>query len=229
MTDKNILLVVSTEMEIKPLLEGAELYSREPRIYKTTIENVAVDILISGVGMTFTTYNLTKALSQNKYNFAVNAGIAGAFDHKTELGSVFNVINELFADLGLLTDKKFYNLFEMSLLKEGEFPFTKNFMHNFSLINNKVVEALPVANGVTVNTLISDKCPPDLRMENLNPQVESMEGAAVFYVCMKEHVPFVELRSISNYVGDSDKSRWNIPLAVDKLTEVLRAMFGAVS
>jgi futalosine hydrolase len=229
MTDKNFLLVVSTELEIKPLLDGAELYSREPRIYKTSIEDVAVDILISGVGMTFTTYNLTKTLAQNDYRFVVNAGIAGAFDHKTELGTVFNVINELFADLGLLTDKRFYNLFDMSLLKEGEFPFTKNFMHNFSLINNKVVDTLPTANGVTVNTLISDKCPPDLRMENLNPQVESMEGAAIFYVCMKEHVPFVELRSISNYVGDSDKTKWDIPLAVDNLTKTLRAMFGEIS
>jgi len=225
MTDKNILIIAATELEVKPLLEGAELYSQEPRVYKTSIEQSEVDILISGVGMAFTTYNLTKAIFQNTYRFALNVGIAGAFDHKTELGTVFNVINELFADLGLLTDKKFYSLFDMSLLQEGEFPFTKNFMHNFSLINNKVIEGLPSANGVTVNTLISDKCPPDLRMENLNPQVETMEGAAVFYVCMKEHLPFAEIRAISNYVGDSDKEKWDIPLAVERLADTVKAVF----
>ena len=228
MADKRFLIVASTELEVKPLLEDAELYSREPRIYRASIESADVDILISGVGAIFTTYSLTKALHNEKYSFVINAGIAGAFDHAVEHGKVYNVINELFADLGLLTDKKFYNLFEMSLLEEGEFPFTKNFMHNFSLINNKVIEALPTANGVTVNTLISDKCPPDLRMENLNPQVETMEGAAVFYVCMKEHIPFVELRAISNYVGETRKERWNIPLAVENLNKLLRDIFAEI-
>ena len=109
----------------------------------------------------------------------------------------------------------------MNLLTEGEFPFTKNFLHNFSLINNKVVEALPLANGVTVNTLFTNAMGVDLRYEKINPHIETMEGAAVFYVCLMEHVPFVQIRAISNYVGETNKNLWKIPLAVENLHKTL--------
>ena len=137
------------------------------------------------------------------------------------LGEVLHVHNEVFAGIGLLDKDTFTNLFEMNLLTAGEFPFTQNFLHNFTLINNKVVENLPIANGVTVNTLFTKNMGADIRYAKLNPHVESMEGAAVFYVCMMEHVPFVQIRAISNYVGETNKKLWNIPLAVANLHKTL--------
>jgi futalosine hydrolase len=144
-----------------------------------------------------------------------------SFSSLYALGEVVNVHNEIFAGIGLLDKDKFTNLFEMNLLTEGEFPFTKNFLHNFSLINNKVVEALPLANGVTVNTLFTNAMGMDLRYEKINPHIETMEGAAVFYVCLMEHIPFVQIRAISNYVGETNKNLWKIPLAVENLHKTL--------
>jgi len=48
-----------------------------------------------------------------------------------------------------------------------------------------------------------------------------MEGAAFFYVCLQEKAPFIQIRSISNYVGEQDKSKWEISLAVKNLNNVL--------
>ena len=48
-----------------------------------------------------------------------------------------------------------------------------------------------------------------------------MEGAAFFYVCLQEKIPFLQIRSISNYVEKRNKSNWNIPLAIDNLNVVL--------
>ncbi|HEY0274233.1 MAG TPA: hypothetical protein VGC22_13660, partial [Chitinophaga sp.] len=53
------------------------------------------------------------------------------------------------------------------------------------------------------------------------PQVESMEGAAFHYACLVEKVPFLQLRSISNYVEVRDKSKWKIGLAVKHLNDAL--------
>jgi futalosine hydrolase len=49
-----------------------------------------------------------------------------------------------------------------------------------------------------------------------------MEGAAFFYVCSKEKIPFLALRSVSNRVEPRDKEKWNIHLALDNLSEKLK-------
>lgn len=228
MQEKIVLIVAATELEIKPLLNDTEQINDQPRLYKKKIANVQTHILIGGIGTAFMAYKLTKVLNMHKYSFVINAGIGGTFSNLFSLGEVVNVHNEVFAGIGLLDKDKFTNLFDMNLLTEGEFPFTQNFLHNFSLINNKVIEALPLANGVTVNTLFTKTMGVDLRYQKLNPHIESMEGAAVFYVCLMEHVPFVQIRAISNYVGETNKNFWKIPLAVENLNKVIVEALGEI-
>lgn len=55
-----------------------------------------------------------------------------------------------------------------------------------------------------------------------------MEGAAFFYVCIQEKVPFIEIRSVSNEVGERDRTKWNIPLALDSLKEAMKNLFSAL-
>ncbi|MDD2492134.1 MAG: hypothetical protein PHV12_08105, partial [Bacteroidales bacterium] len=61
------------------------------------------------------------------------------------------------------------------------------------------------------------------------PQIESMEGAAFFYVCLLEKIPFVELRSVSNEVGERDRSKWNIPLALSQLRESVKELLQSLT
>ena len=42
------------------------------------------------------------------------------------------------------------------------------------------------------------------------PLVESMEGAAAAHVCALYGVPFLEVRGISNLVGDRDRAAWDV-------------------
>ena len=37
-----------------------------------------------------------------------------------------------------------------------------------------------------------------------------MEGAAFFYVCLKEKVNFFQIRAISNFVEKRNKKNWEI-------------------
>jgi futalosine hydrolase len=52
-----------------------------------------------------------------------------------------------------------------------------------------------------------------------------MEGASFFYVCMNEHIPCFALRAISNIVGERDKNKWNIPFALNNLSQTLKSCF----
>ena len=47
--------------------------------------------------------------------------------------------------------------------------------------------------------------------------VESMEGAALHYVCLKEKIPFLQIRSVSNYIGERNKKNWNMKESIANL------------
>ena len=48
-----------------------------------------------------------------------------------------------------------------------------------------------------------------------------MEGAALHYVCLMEKIPFLQIRSISNYVGERNKRNWNMKEAIANLNKKL--------
>ncbi len=51
--------------------------------------------------------------------------------------------------------------------------------------------------------------------------VEAMEGFAVLRACELAGVPAVELRAISNEIGERDRRRWHVDAALDALAAVL--------
>jgi futalosine hydrolase len=58
-------------------------------------------------------------------------------------------------------------------------------------------------------------------IKRLQPDIESMEGAAFFASCMVHRVPCLQLRAVSNRVEPRNREAWNIPLALNRLQESL--------
>jgi futalosine hydrolase len=54
--------------------------------------------------------------------------------------------------------------------------------------------------------------------KKFDADIETMEGAAFFYSCLQLKIPFLQIRAISNFVEPRDKSKWNIPLALENLS-----------
>ena len=54
-------------------------------------------------------------------------------------------------------------------------------------------------------------------VERLNPQLESMEGAAFFYACRELKGPCIQIRAVSNYVEKRNRDNWQIGLAIKNL------------
>lgn len=77
--------------------------------------------------------------------------------------------------------------------------------------------SLPLASGNTVPAL-------DARYRSAPADVETMEGAAFFEACLAAGVPFAEIRAVSNAVGEEDRSRWDIPLALRNLTAFFQTL-----
>lgn len=59
-------------------------------------------------------------------------------------------------------------------------------------------------------------------------RVEAMEGFGVLRACQLAGVPAVEVRVISNELGEEDRSRWEIPRALEALAGALPRLLAAL-
>jgi futalosine hydrolase len=48
-----------------------------------------------------------------------------------------------------------------------------------------------------------------------------MEGAGLHYTCRMLQIPFLQLRGISNLVGERNKENWKISLAIEQVNQSL--------
>lgn len=214
-----ILFVGATCFELYQFFENLlEVEGEGKNIFRYKWYDLEIDLLIPGIGMTFTAYHLTRALYTTKYDLVINAGIAGSFRDELSIGTVVNVKSEQICDLGIEEGNSVISLFEAGFMEKDQFPFEDGKMSN--PYHYKELELASV-DGLTGN--ISHGTPQSIAKitADFDPDVESMEGAAVFYVCMHEKVPFLEIRAISNYVESRDTTKWDIPLAIENLTDEL--------
>lgn len=217
-----ILVVASTNREVSKIIEELTFVHQIEPYYKSySFYNLHVDILITGHGSVFTSYHLTRALNMINYDLAINVGLAGSFDHFLEQGFVVNVIQEQFADLGVSHKNNFYTLAEEELMNDNEFPFTEGKLHSIGNFELEEIDSLIPVKGITLNTLHSDPAVLSKLREKFDPEVETMTGAAFFYVCLREKIPFLQIRSISHFVEIRRIESWNIPAAIDSLTTTL--------
>jgi futalosine hydrolase len=223
----NILLVAATPFEIAPtLLWLAESFS-SPEKYVFLSERLEIQVLITGVGPVATAWHLGQAVTRKRFDWAVNVGIAGAFDRQLRLGDVVHVVTERFGDLGVEeADGSFVDLFELGLLSADSLPFLGK-----TLVNAEATQArfLPTAHGLTVSRVHGSAASiAAIQAKYPDVQVESMEGAAFFYGCLAAGIPFVEIRGVSNFVEPRNRDAWDLPLAIRNVNARLIEMIGAL-
>ena len=205
-----LLLCASTEFEIRPAIEF---------IQKENIQSV--DILITGIGMMATTYSLTRSILNKKPDFVLQAGIAGCLDETLPLTKTVLIENENVGDLGVEEKLFFKTLFDLSLLEKNSFPWKDGKLANN--LDQLKSTGLKIVDAVSVNEISTNKERIAYYKNELNASVESMEGAALHYVALQEKVRFLQMRSLSNFVGERDKNKWVIDAALANLNvEVLR-------
>ncbi|MDF1548455.1 MAG: futalosine hydrolase [Bacteroidales bacterium] len=217
----NLLIVAATKLEIKPFLKNIYCHDIDNKSINSFIYNdLHIDILITGIGLIFTTFQLTKALNEKKYDLIFNVGIAGSFNRNIQIGNIVHVVSEELADLGIENQKNFQTLFDSGFMAPDTFPFIEGKLKS-SAIDNKELNTLPKVNAISANTAHGNKKTIKSIHKKFNPDIETMEGAAFFYVCLMENVNFIQLRGISNYVESRNAEKWNIPLAINNLAQKL--------
>ena len=196
---------------MKPLIVAATRFEIQQCI--PFLEKKQIPYLITGVGMTATAYALGRELALNpSINSVINVGIAGSFNKKITLGNLVSISSDTFYELGAEDGDQFISIEDLGFGK-GTYFANDESLHI----------TLPKMQAITVNRVHGDeKTIQKVLGRYPNCQIESMEGAAVFYACAAANLHCAQVRALSNYVERRDKSLWKIDLALKNLNDWLQ-------
>ncbi len=183
-------------------------------------ERVKVSFHKTGAGMLATAASLMKLIFEEKPDLIIQAGIAGCFDKEINLTKVVTVKEEILGDLGAEENGEWVDLFDLKLEEPNNSPYKNKRLLNphlqkFNLLNLDEVTA------ITINEITTREQRILQMKKKYNPFLESMEGAALHYVCSIMNIPFLQLRALSNYIGERNKEKWMMKEAINCLNETL--------
>lgn len=216
----NILVTAATSIELSPFLE--QFRKQDTSFF----HEQDIDVLITGIGLTATTYSLSKYIQVKRPDLTIQAGVAGCFDVSLPLGTVFAVKQEAIADQSVIELNQLKTLFDLNLVPQDQYPYSKGWLVNKNDILKKT--KLKKVNGISVNEITTSKKKVAFYKDHFNPIVESMEGAALHYVCLLEKIPFIQLRSTSNYIAERNKKNWNMKESIINLNKELTRLLATL-
>lgn len=173
-------------------------------IAATTEELCGQPGLVCGVGPVEAAVATARALALDPPKAVVNVGVAGAkgiTPGRLVIGS-----ESVYCDLiaGIPVDQHVRPDPTLLQTAEAALPFAV---------------ALPIGTTATVDGPCGAH--PGIR-------VEGMEGFGVLRACELAGVPGVEVRAVSNEIGEGDRARWQLHRGIDTLTAALPDLIAAL-
>jgi futalosine hydrolase len=205
---KPILIVVATELEATKL----------PKLERAIT-------VVSGIGAVNAALATQAGILEHQPSMILSVGIGGAYPSSgLQPGDAAVSSQIIYAGLGAMDGTQFLDLEQLGfpLLERNE---TKMFNTlPVSELSPDFAEAAGIIKGpfLTLET-VTGSFETASRLEKQVPGalVEGMEGAGVAHVACKHNIPCIEVRGISNMVGPRDRSKWNIPEAMQALSRAL--------
>ncbi len=204
------LIVTATKFEAGEIISELNLKQVSENIFNG---NNKTHLLISGVGVHTTIFELTKFLNNNKVDLIINTGIAGAFKNTAKITETFLIKSDYFGDLGYYDNNRFINIFNSDFNKQYSRLFTEGKL----ILDNNIpdyFQKLSTAHAITVNI-------PENISQPENVFIESMEGAAVMMCAKLFNTKCVQIRAVSNIIGETPRNKWKIKEAIKNYSEII--------
>lgn len=167
---------------------------------------------ICGVGLVNCALSSSRIIREQQPDLLILAGIAGVYPERpyTIRQSVL-VQSEAEADLGFQTRQGFVHLSELDLAMDFE--------RQANYVCPHLDPQLPFAQARSASVA----CAMTPLIPTALYDIENMEGAAFFKVCLAEQQRFLQLRTISNWVR-LENDEWDMSASVQQLALDLRAL-----
>jgi futalosine hydrolase len=162
-----------------------------------------VEILATGVGPVEAALATARALASKHYDAVINAGIAGGFRDRCTVGDAVVCSREDYAELGLEDGGTFPLPGGLELVRhvDAEPGLLRPFLDGLIpvIVGRGVTSA--IVTGTTARALVL--------AHRFRADVESMEGFAVLRAAQLAGVPAIEIRGVSNLVGERATNEWD--------------------
>jgi futalosine hydrolase len=162
-----------------------------------------VEVLAAGVGPVEAGAATARALAGKHYDAVINAGIAGGFRERCTVGDAVVCSREDYAELGLEDGSTFPLPGGLELVRHVEC--------DAALLRPFLDGLIPVivGRGVTSAIVTSTTARALVLAHRFRADVESMEGFAVLRAAQLAGVPAIEVRGVSNLVGERATNEWD--------------------
>lgn len=189
-------------------------------LYTSESQRLKIIFHQGGVGLLANAVSLTRLAFEEKPDLIVQVGIAGCFDSKLSLGKVVAVSEEILGDMGVHEEGRWKDIFDLKLEKSSYPPYEKRRLPNHCIERYNLLK-LPEVTAVTVNEVTTNEERIQQLIKKYDPVLETMEGAALHFVCREMNIPFLQLRAVSNYIGERNKENWKMKEAIDNLNQTI--------
>ncbi len=183
-----------------------------------------VDVVAVGVGPVEAAIGTARALVARPYTLVINAGIGGGFRGRAAVGDAVAVGTERYVEIGR-EDGAAVSL-------PGGLELATSVRADAHLLERCLRGSPPAAliagSGVTSATITTSDARAAALAAAYAPAAESMEGFAVLRAAQLTGVPALEVRGISNIVGNRETSGWNFRAGAAAAVRALEILLGVV-
>lgn len=237
-----LLAVVATAQEQAALLRDVpfERFAVGPYAAARTS---AGDVLVAGIGPAAAGAGTATGLALGSYDLCLSLGICGAFRGTADLGDTILATELVAADLGADSPAGFLGLSALgwsdevvsvspALLQAALARLGANGEpHSTPRLGNRPMGIpncgeLVTGPVLTVSTVTGTRARADELALRHGAVGEAMEGWGVWQAAQAHGLPVLEVRTVSNLVGDRDTATWDFALAFDTLAGVGTALLG---
>ncbi len=162
-----------------------------------------ITVVAVGVGPVEASLGTARALAAKPYDAVVNAGIAGGFRDRCTVGDAVVVTRDDYVELGLEDGRTFPLPPGSELVRtvEADPRLLQPFLDG-------LIPAI-IGRGVTSATVTSTTARALVLAHRFRADVETMEGFAILRAAQVAGVPAVQIRGVSNLVGDRESNEWD--------------------
>ncbi len=241
-----MVVLGATERELGPLLEaleGHDLPARQgsmdmrapghqdgplawPTHRQGVIDGRPVTVVLTGVGKANAAAATALAIERYAPRTLLLTGIGGAYPGAPlGLGDVALAVAEVHLDTGVGHGATWQGMASLGFALLPGPPPRYNRMDLDAASARELASRLGVHALVfgTAESVTADAATAMELRRRHDVAIESMEGAAVAQVALAMGVDVVEIRGVSNVVGERDRSRWDIAGAIRASCAVARA------
>jgi futalosine hydrolase len=173
-----------------------------------------IQTALSGIGVLSASYHIAE-LCRQKPDLIIQAGIGGYAGEQLSPGDVCIVEADRLGDLGAEDQDNFLDTYDLQLEDLNNFPYEGAYLRNPYL--DAHTNSWPLRKAYTVNTCSGSEKTVQRRLKQFPEHIESMEGAALHFVCLKNQIPFIQFRAISNRVEVRNRNSWKVQEALTAL------------